>query len=78
MDEGASATFMGTAEFSDNSITIKQIGPISCGNGCIRIGRGLSYIVKKGGAIHNKVCSERLSRQLPISIRRVLEFCWHI
>ncbi|CBJ25812.1 asn/thr-rich large protein family protein [Ectocarpus siliculosus] len=52
--EGATATFMGTSEFSDNSVAVKQIGPVSCGDGCTRIGRGLSYIVKKGGAIHNK------------------------
>ncbi|CAM9293134.1 unnamed protein product [Ectocarpus fasciculatus] len=45
---------MGTSEFSDNSVTVKQIGPISCGDGCERIARGVSYIVKKGGAIHNK------------------------
>ncbi|CAN0215543.1 unnamed protein product [Scytosiphon promiscuus] len=52
--DGATATFMGTAEFIDNSVLIKQIGPISCGDYCTRIGRGLSYIVKKGGAVHNK------------------------
>ena len=46
---------MGTAEFTDNSIAVKQIGPVSCGDGCTRIGRGLSYITKKGGAVHNKV-----------------------
>ncbi|CAN0459683.1 unnamed protein product [Ectocarpus sp. 12 AP-2014] len=45
---------MGTSEFSDNSVEMKQIGPVSCGDGCTRIARGLSYIVKKGGAIHNK------------------------
>ncbi|CAN0273980.1 unnamed protein product [Ectocarpus sp. 6 AP-2014] len=45
---------MGTSEFSNNSVAVKQIGPISCGDGCTRISRGLSYIVKKGGAIHNK------------------------
>ncbi|CAN0176000.1 unnamed protein product [Scytosiphon promiscuus] len=45
---------MGSSEFNDNSVMIKQIGPISCGDNCTRIGRGLSYIVKKGGAIHNK------------------------
>ncbi|CAM9315204.1 unnamed protein product [Ectocarpus sp. 13 AM-2016] len=52
--EGATATFMGTSKFSNNSVAMKQIGPISCGEGCTRIARGLSYIVKKGGAIHNK------------------------
>ncbi|CAM9828624.1 unnamed protein product [Pylaiella littoralis] len=52
--EGATATFVGAASFTDNSIAIKQIGPISCGDGCTRTGRGLSYIVKKGGAVHNK------------------------
>lgn len=55
MAEGATATFMGTAKFTDNSVAIKQIGPISCGDDCTRIARGVSYIVKKGGAVHNKV-----------------------
>lgn len=54
VDEGATATFMGTAEFTDNSVAVKQIGPISCDGGCT-IGPGISYIIKKGGAIHNKV-----------------------
>ncbi|CAM9677141.1 unnamed protein product [Ectocarpus fasciculatus] len=52
--EGATATFMGTSEFSDNSVAVKQLGEVSCGDGCFRTGRGLSYVVKKGGAIHNK------------------------
>ncbi|CAM9827986.1 unnamed protein product [Pylaiella littoralis] len=52
--EGATATFMGAANFTDNSIAIKQIGPISCGDRCTTVGPGLSYIVKKGGAVHNK------------------------
>ncbi|CAM9305642.1 unnamed protein product, partial [Ectocarpus fasciculatus] len=59
--EGATATFMGTSEFSDNSVAVKQIGPISCGDGCTTIGAGLSYIVKKGGAIHNKASPRQLS-----------------
>ncbi|CAN0371499.1 unnamed protein product [Ectocarpus sp. 12 AP-2014] len=45
---------MGTSAFSNNSVAMKQIGPISCGDGCTRTARGLSYIAKKGGAIHNK------------------------
>lgn len=53
--EGATATFMGTSEFSDNSIAVKQLGPVSCGEGCTTIGKGLSYVTTKGGAIHNKV-----------------------
>ncbi|CBN76928.1 asn/thr-rich large protein family protein [Ectocarpus siliculosus] len=52
--EGATSTFMGTSEFSDNSVAVKQLGAVSCGDGCERTGRGLSYVVKKGGAIHNK------------------------
>ena len=48
-------TFMGTAMFIDNSILIKQLDPVTCGEGCTRTARGLSYVVKKGGAIHNKV-----------------------
>ena len=55
MVEGATATFMGTSEFSDNSVAIRQIGPVSYGPGCTTIGRGLSYVTKKGGAVHNKV-----------------------
>eukprot|EP00752_Nemacystus_decipiens_P009969 g8891.t1 len=51
--EGATATFMGASEFSNNSVAIKQIGPITSGDSIIT-GRGVSYIVKKGGAIHNK------------------------
>ena len=53
--EGATATFLGTAEFNENYVTEKYLGPVSCGENCSRTGRGLSYIVKKGGAIHNKV-----------------------
>ncbi|CBJ29594.1 asn/thr-rich large protein family protein [Ectocarpus siliculosus] len=45
---------MGTSEFSNNSVAVKQFGRISCGDGCTRSERGLTYIVKKGGAIHNK------------------------
>lgn len=44
---------MGSSEFSDNSNAIKHILP--CGEDCSTIGRGLSYVSKKGGAIHNKV-----------------------
>ena len=57
--EGAKATFMGTAEFSDNSVLIKQLGTVSCGEGCTRVGPGQSYATKKGGAIHNKVRATR-------------------
>lgn len=53
--EGATATFLGSSEFTDNSIKIKQTGTVSCGVGCTTIGKGLSYVVKKGGAVHNKV-----------------------
>ncbi|CAM9839196.1 unnamed protein product [Ectocarpus sp. 12 AP-2014] len=45
---------MGTSEFSNNSVAMKQIPTTSCGDGCTGTVRGLSYIVKKGGAIHNK------------------------
>ncbi len=55
MEEGASATFMGTSEFSDNSIAIKQLDDVSCGDGCSSIGKGVSYVTTKGGAVHNKV-----------------------
>lgn len=55
VEEGAAATFMGTSEFSDNTIINKQLGSVSCGEGCTTVSRGLSYVVKKGGAIHNKV-----------------------
>lgn len=53
--EGAKTTFMGNAEFAGNSIAIKQLGPVSCGPNCLRTARGESYVVKKGGAVHNKV-----------------------
>ena len=61
VEEGATATFKGTAEFNDNSVVNKQIGPVSCGEGCTRTGKGLSYIAKKGGAIHNKVHAPNVS-----------------
>ncbi|CAM9416199.1 unnamed protein product, partial [Ectocarpus fasciculatus] len=51
--EGATATFMGTSEFSDNSVAAKQLGPVVEGNNFVT-GRGTSFIAKKGGAIHNK------------------------
>lgn len=38
---------MGSAEFSNNSVAIKYINTLSQ--------RGTRYVVKKGGAIHNKV-----------------------
>lgn len=53
--EGATATFVGTAHFQENYVQNKELGGVSCGEGCTRTGRGLSYIIKKGGAIHNKV-----------------------
>ncbi len=50
---------MGTSEFSDNSIAIKYLATVPCGDGldddCITIRKGLSYVAKKGGAVHNKV-----------------------
>ncbi|CAN0128362.1 unnamed protein product [Scytosiphon promiscuus] len=52
--EGATVIFMGTSEFTDNSVLLKQLGPVSCGDDCLRIARGVSYVVKKGGAVHNK------------------------
>lgn len=55
VDEGATATFMGTSEFSENSIVNDQLGSVSCGEGCTRIARGVSYSVNKGAAVHNKV-----------------------
>eukprot|EP00752_Nemacystus_decipiens_P015949 g14254.t1 len=55
VDEGAATTFMGTSDFSDNSVANEQLGPISCGDGCTRTAQGESYIVKKGAAVHNKV-----------------------
>ena len=55
VDEGATATFMGTAEFTDNSVANEALEPVSCGEGCITISRGESYVVKKGAAVHNKV-----------------------
>lgn len=55
MAEGATATFMGTSEFTDNSVLLKQLESVSCGENCTRTSRGRSYAVKKGGAIHNKV-----------------------
>lgn len=50
--EGATATFMGTSSFTDNSVMEKTLEPISCGTSCSRT----NYVIKKGGAIHNKVC----------------------
>ena len=52
ISEECTVTFMGTAKFIDNSVLIKQQ---ACGEGCSRFVRGQSYVVKKGGAIHNKV-----------------------
>eukprot|EP00903_Cladosiphon_okamuranus_P014210 g13202.t1 len=54
VDEGSTATFMGTAYFLGNSVANEQLGPVSCGEGCTRTARGESYITKKGGAVHNK------------------------
>ena len=48
-------TFMGTAKFINNSVLNKQLDPVTCGEGCNTISRGESYVVKKGGAIHNEV-----------------------
>ncbi len=50
---------MGTSEFSDNSIAIKQLGQVSCGDGCFTIIKGESYVTTKGGAVHNKVLTAR-------------------
>lgn len=54
IEEGARATFEGTAEFRDNSVLNRDIGPIEVESGFLTA-RGISYVVKKGGAIHNKV-----------------------
>ena len=53
-------TFMGTAKFMDSSVRVKQLSPVSCGPNCTLTAPGESYVVKKGGAIHNKVwrCSK--------------------
>eukprot|EP00903_Cladosiphon_okamuranus_P018939 g17418.t1 len=48
--EGATATFLGTADFQENYTDNKVL----CDEDCTQIGRGLSYVIKKGGAIHNK------------------------
>ena len=71
VDEGATATFMGTAQFSGNSIANKQLEPVSCGEGCTSISRGESYIVKKGAAVHNKVaCSIYRTAAAPVLMSR--------
>lgn len=49
--EGATTTFMGVAEFSNNSISIKLLEPIYCGDNCGTV----VYVTKKGCAVHNKV-----------------------
>eukprot|EP00903_Cladosiphon_okamuranus_P018941 g17419.t1 len=50
--EGATDTFMGTSNFTDNSVVVKDL----CDHDdCVgSTGRGLSYVIKKGGAVHNK------------------------
>lgn len=55
VQEGATATFMGTAEFKDNSVLTKALDTSGCASNCPD-GPGVSYLVKKGGAVHNKVC----------------------
>lgn len=50
MAEGATATFKGTANFSDNSIVMKDISDGACCSS-----GGITYVAKKGGAVHNKV-----------------------
>lgn len=58
VSEECAVTFMGTAKFIDNSILIKQLPPVTCGESCVVISKGESYVTKKGGAIHNKVSDQ--------------------
>ena len=54
VEEEATVTFKGTSEFRNNSVLNKFMGPIETEDGFLTA-RGISYAVKKGGAIHNKV-----------------------
>ena len=50
VQEGATATFMGTAGFYNNTVMETELPAVPVGNG----GFSLRYIRKKGGALHNK------------------------